>query len=56
MSGQEIILGIVILVCTVWVIRRTILCVSRIRRKENPCEGCPCGCSIRGKTCENEKK
>lgn len=56
MNIQEIILGIIILVCVVWIIRRTVLCFNRIKRGNNPCEGCPCGCRTRGKNCENEKK
>jgi hypothetical protein len=53
---QEIILGIIILVCIVWVIRRTVLCFNRINHEDTPCEGCPCGCRDRAGKCENEKK
>ena len=56
MNEQEIIVGIVMLVCLIWVVRRTILCIKRIRRKDNPCEGCPCGCNTGRGTCPNEKK
>ena len=56
MNGQEIIVGIVMLVCLAWVVRRTIHCFKRISRKDNPCEGCSCGCSMSGRTCPNEKK
>ena len=55
MNEQEIIVGIIILVCVVWIVRRTILCIKRISRKENPCEGCPCGCSMNKHSCPNEK-
>lgn len=56
MNSQEIILGIVILVCIAWIIRRTILCFKRINRGGSPCEGCPCGCNTHEGTCPNEKK
>lgn len=56
MNEQEIVVGIVMLVCLVWVIRRTILCFNRIKKKNNPCDGCPCGCKTSHKTCPSEKK
>ena len=56
MNFQEIIVGIVILVCIVWIVRRTILCFKRIKHGGNPCEGCPCGCNTHGEKCPNEKK
>lgn len=56
MNEQEIIIGIIMVVCVTWIVRRTILCLKRITRKENPCEGCPCGCNTSAKSCPNEKK
>lgn len=56
MNEQEIIVGIVMLICIMWVIRRTILCIKRIRRKDNPCEGCSCDCHTACRSCSDEKK
>lgn len=56
MGIQEIILGIIILLCFIWTIRRIVLCFKRIKRGNNPCEGCPCGCTMHKKDCPNEKK
>ena len=47
MNIQEIIIGIVILLCMTWITRRTILCFKRIRFRESPCLGCPCGCKTK---------
>lgn len=56
MEMQEIIVGIVLLVCMVWIVRRTVLYFKRIKRKENPCNGCPCGCNTGKGICLDEKK
>ena len=56
MSGQEIILGVILMVCIAWIIRRIHLCYKRIKGKNNPCDGCPCGCSNHEECCPNEKK
>ena len=55
MNFQEIIVGTGLLVCIVWIVRRTILCFKRIKHGGNPCEGCPCGCNTHGEKCPNEK-
>ena len=56
MNEQEIIVGVVVLICFVWVVRRTVLCFKRIKQKNNPCEECPCGCNVSKGICPNEKK
>lgn len=60
MTGQEIIVGIILLVCVGWIARRMVLCVKRIRRGGHPCEGCGCGCARPchrpADGCEKQKK
>ena len=56
MGIQEIILGIILTVCIAWIIRRIVLCFKRIRQGNNPCEGCPLGCTKHEKDCPKEKK
>lgn len=55
MNGQEIILGVILLICIAWIIRRIHLCYKRIKEGNNPCNGCPCGCSKYEDCCKNEK-
>lgn len=50
--AQEIIVGIIALVCIAWTIGRIIRLFKRIKRKENPCEVC-CGCDVYKKKQEN---
>ena len=56
MNGQEIILGIILMICIAWIIRRIYLCYKRIKDKTSPCEGCPCGCTKHEDGCPIEKK
>ena len=49
---QNIIVGIIVLGCIGFVIRRITQYFSRIKRKENPCEGCS-GCDLYKKKQEN---
>ena len=56
MNGQEIILGVILMICIAWIIRRIHLCYKRIKGKTSPCEGCPCGCTKHEDCCPIEKK
>ena len=56
MNGQEIILGVILMICIAWIIRRIHLCYKRIKGRNNPCDGCPCGCSKHEDCYLNEKK
>ena len=49
---QNIIVGIIVLGCIGFVIRRITQYFSRIKRNENPCEGCS-GCDLYKKKQEN---
>lgn len=49
---QKIIVGIIILACLYWIIKRIHQYFKRISHKENPCEGC-CGCDLYKKKQEN---
>jgi hypothetical protein len=54
MNVQEIIVGIVVLASFVWLVRRIVQYINRIKRNETPCTGCGCaGCpSAKGCGCE----
>lgn len=56
MNGQEIILGVILMICIAWIIRRIHLCYKRIKGENKPCEGCSCGCTKHDDCCLNEKK
>ena len=55
MNGQEIILGVILMICIAWIIRRIHLCYKRIKGENNPCEGCSCGCTKHDDCCLNKK-
>lgn len=49
---QNIFVGIIVLGCILFVIRRIIQYFRRINHQINPCEGC-CGCDLYQKKQEN---
>lgn len=56
MNVQEIIVGILIVACFGWIIRRIYQTIRQIKGKIPPTCGCGCdGCPIAQK-CQNEKK
>ena len=56
MNLQEIIVGILIVGCFGWIIRRIYQIIKEIKGKTPPACGCGCSdCPIAGK-CQNEKK
>lgn len=55
MNVQEIIVGIVVFVSFVWLIRRIVQYINRIKRNESPCSGCGCSECPSAKGCGYEK-
>ena len=49
---QGILVGIIVLGCILFVIRRIIQYIRRVNHQVNPCEGC-CGCDLYQKKQEN---
>ena len=56
MNLQEIIVGIIVLGSFVWLVRRIVQYINRIKRNEDACPGCGCTGCPSAKGCEYEKK
>ena len=55
MNLQEIIVGIIVLGSFVWLVRRIVQYINRIKRNEGPCSGCGCTGCPSAKGCGYEK-
>ena len=56
MNLQEIIVGIIVLGSFVWLVRRIVQYINRIKRNEGACPGCGCTGCPSAKGCGYEKK
>ena len=55
MNVQEIIVGIIVLGSFVWLVRRIVQYINRIKRNGGTCPGCGCTGCPSAKGCGNEK-